>query len=117
MDYKKLEQIIRFVEESGEKFIIMFEGTTEPMVLVPFKAFQGMYAKDGRPAADSLTRSPELDRIEPKQNYAEPREKPQLIKQVIEERGKSMVPQAASARKEGPQAVSEEDRYYFEPVE
>lgn len=124
MSYKKLEKIIRFVETSDEKFIIVLEGDQEPVVLMPFSSFQEMCQKDEKlkmrsQSTVSLTKEDGLDKIESIEKNAESRQKPQLIRQIIKQKvhAEDSEESSQSKKEESPQVVPAEDRYYFEPVE
>ncbi|GEM_PF-4887321 len=146
MDSRHFEKILQWVKKYREKYIIIFDDGSEPVVLLPFANLEEFYEKKEQIPAqfstlresfsqskkNSLTEENSLDtitpeRIQEKQSLEAP-PKPQLLKEAIEERirgekriffNQNLSHNSLEEKKEEEKTtrVSEQDRYYFEPIE
>ncbi len=121
MHLANIEKILKFVQKTGEKFIVVFAEGDEPVVLMPFHLYENQYEKAHSHAKIStpfpLT-TPSTSDTMTSETPQSLEKKPEHIRNVLKERSESFSPSTEiDAEPPSINSVPPEDRYYFEPIE
>lgn len=125
MNSQNIEKILKFVQRTGEKFIVVFGDGEEPVVLMPFHLYEAQYEnihsdreihQQVKPLSPLTTASSSDTMSSETPQSLE--KKPEHIREVLKERSQTF-PAPVNENPEAPSinSVPPEDRYYFEPIE